>query len=396
LKNFTALSPDRESGKKTMLEMSQKPEFELHQNIHMKTILIVDDEAVIRDLCTRALKGYNFVQAGNGQDALALFEQGGIDVILTDVMMPGMDGIELLKRIKAKEPTIVVIVMTGFAEKDVILNALKADADDFISKPLNLLQLKTAVDKALVKKALKEEIASLKSLDRLKSNFLSIISHKFRTPLTSISLFLQNLTTGVFSTDDPEFRMNVRLISDESAYLERLVEDLLVFSRMMDTGESLRREPFSITKAIHNILAESREISIKPAIEAILDLKDVPPIAVDLEKITFAIRQIIDNAYKFSGEEGEVTISLRSDDTGIFIEVRDTGAGIPNDEIPKVFEKFYQIDPHNTGQVRGFGLGLYYAREFIRMHGGSITIESAVGRGSRVIVWLPFQETKGA
>jgi CheY-like chemotaxis protein len=150
--------------RKTMLEMSQKPEINLRQNIQMKTILIVDDEAVIRDLCSRALKGYHVVQAGNGQDALTVFEKGGIDVILTDVMMPVMDGIELLKRLKEKEPTIVVIVMTGFAEKDVILNALKADADDFISKPLNLLQLKTAVDKALVKKALKEEVASLKLL----------------------------------------------------------------------------------------------------------------------------------------------------------------------------------------------------------------------------------------
>lgn len=375
-----------------MLELTQKTDIELRQHPQMKTILIVDDEAVIRDLCSRALKGYHIVQAGNGQDALAHFEKGGIDVILTDVMMPGMDGIELLKRIKEKEPTIVVIVMTGFAEKDVILNALKADADDFISKPLNLLQLKTAIDKALVKKALKEEIASLKSLDRLKSNFLSTISHKFRTPLTSISLFLQNLTTGVFTVDDPEFRMNVRLISDESAYLERLVADLLVFSRMMDTGEALKREPLSITKAIHNILAESREIAIKPAIEAILDFKEVPKIEVDREKICFALKQIIDNAYKFSGEEGEVTISLRSDATGIFIEVRDTGQGIPHDEIPKVFEKFYQIDPQNTGQVRGFGLGLYYAREFVRMHGGSITIESAVNRGSRVTVWLPLQE----
>ena len=298
-----------------------------------------------------------------------------------------------LKRIKAKEPTIVVIVMTGFAEKDVILNALKADADDFISKPLNLLQLKTAVDKALVKKALKEEIASLKSLDRLKSNFLSTISHKFRTPLTSISLFLQNLATGVFAADDLEFRMNTRLISAESAYLERLVTDLLVFSRMMDTGEALRREPLSIAKCIYNILAESREIAIKPAIEAILDLQDVPPIAVDREKIAFAIKQIIDNAYKFSGEEGAVTIVLRSDAAGINLEVRDNGQGIPHDEIPKVFEKFYQIDPHNTGQVRGFGLGLYYAREFIRMHGGSITIASAVAKGTKVVVWLPLHET---
>ena len=376
--------------------MSEKLEFEHSQNLKMKTILIVDDEAVIRDLCSRALKGYHIVQAGNGQDALTTFDKGGIDVILTDVMMPGMDGIELLKRLKAKEPTIVVIVMTGFSEKDVILNALKADADDFISKPLNLLQLKTAIDKALVKKALKEEIASLKSLDQLKSNFLSSISHKFRTPLTSISLFLQNLATGVFAADDPQFRMNVRLVSDESAYMERLVSDLLVFSRMMDTGRALRREPFSFTQAIQTILGESREISIKPSIETVLDLQDVPAINVDREKIAFALKQIIDNAYKFSGEQGEVRISLRADATGLFIEVRDSGAGIPQDEIPKVFEKFYQFDPHNTGQVRGFGLGLYYAREFVRMHGGSISIESAVGSGSSVTVWLPLNDSKGA
>jgi len=376
--------------------MSQKSAGELHQNMPAKTILIVDDEAVIRDLCSRALRGYHILQAGNALDALALFEKGGIDVVLTDVMMPGLDGIELLKQLKEKEPTIVVIVMTGFAEKDVILNALKADADDFIAKPLNLLQLKTAVDKALVKKALKEEIASLKSLDRLKSNFLSTISHKFRTPLTSISLFLQNLATGVFAADDPQFRMNVRLISDESAYLETLVSELLIFSRMMDTGKALRREPFSFTQAIQTILGESREISMKPAIETVLDLQEVPAVTVDREKIAFALKQIVDNAYKFSGEQGEVRISLRADATGVFIEVRDTGAGMPPDEIPKIFEKFYQIDPHNTGQVRGFGLGLYYAREFVLMHGGSISIESAVGKGSSVTVWLPKYDVKGA
>src|SRR6185369_14143528 len=329
-----------------MLEISQKTEPEIRQDVSMKRLLIVDDEAVIRDLCIRALKGYQIVQAGNGQEALALFDKGGIDVILTDVMMPGMDGIELLKRIKLKEPTIVVIVMTGFAEKDVILNALKADADDFISKPLNLLQLKTAVDKALVKKALKEEIASLKSLDRLKSNFLSIISHKFRTPLPSISLFLQNIGTGVLTPDDPDFKMHMRMISDESAYLERLVSDLLVFSRMMDTGKALLLEPCSITTAIHQILSESREIAVKPAVEAILDLQEVPKIDVDKEKITFAIKQIIDNAFKFSDEEGEVRISLSHDASNISIVVTDKGKGIPSEDIPKIFEKFYQIDPH--------------------------------------------------
>ncbi|NJD91911.1 MAG: hybrid sensor histidine kinase/response regulator [Geobacter sp.] len=373
-----------------MLELCQKSDLELRQEIPAKTILIVDDEAVIRDLCKRALKGYNVVEAGGGEAALSLFAKGGIDVILTDVMMPGMDGIELLKRLKEKEPTIVVIVMTGFAEKDVILNALKADADDFISKPLNLLQLKTAVDKALIKKALKEEIASLKSLDRLKSNFLSTISHKFRTPITSISLFLQNLASGTYTAEDPDFKMNVRLISDESAYLERLVADLLVFSRVMDTGEGLKKEPVYLAKAIHKILAESREIATKPAIEAVLDLDAKVVIHADREKITFALKQIIDNAYKFSGEEGEVGISLRQDAERLMLTVSDTGSGIAADEIPKVFEKFYQIDPHNTGQVRGFGLGLFYAREFIRMHGGSITVQSTSGMGSKFSVLLPL------
>ena len=376
-----------------MDELKHKPEFTLHQDVQMKTILIVDDEAVIRDLCSRALKGYNVVQAGNGQDALKLFDKGDIDVVLTDVMMPGMDGIELLKKIKQKEPTIVVIVMTGFAEKDVILNALKADADDFISKPLNLLQLKTAIDKALVKKALKEEIASLKSLDHLKSNFLSTISHKFRTPLTSISLFLQNLTTGVFAVDDPEFKKNTKMVSEEASYLERLVTDLLIFSRMMDTDAALHPEPLDITSAIHKIMGSSLEIASKPSIECIFDLAKVPSITADRKKIEFSIEQIIDNAYKFSEKNGVVNIGLHPDAQGIFVEVCDSGIGIPRDEIPKIFEKFYQIDPHNTGQVRGFGLGLYYAREFVRMHGGSITVESAVGKGSKFTVWLPLAPT---
>jgi signal transduction histidine kinase len=249
------------------------------------------------------------------------------------------------------------------------------------------------VDKALVKKALKEEIASLKSLDRLKSNFLSTISHKFRTPITAISLFLQNLANGVYTPDDSYFKTNVRLVSEESAYLERLVADLLVFSRMMDTGEVLRREPCSLSDAIHDILSESVEVARKPAIEAILDIQEVPPVPADNDKITFAIKQIIENAYKFSGEEGEVTISLRKDDDVVSLVVSDTGTGIPHEEIPKICEKLYQIDPHNTGQVRGFGLGLYYAREFIHRHGGSLSIDSEPGRGTRVTVTLPAGKT---
>ncbi len=353
-----------------------------------RSILIVDDEAIIRDLCSKALKGYTVLQAGNGRDALEIFARGGIDVVLTDVMMPGMTGIELLRQLKEMDPTLVVIVMTGFAEKEIILNALKADADDFISKPLNLLQLKTAVDKALDKKALKEEVANLKNLDRLKSNFLSLISHKFRTPITSISLFLQNLSSGIYDPDNPESRRNLSLVYEESCYLERLVADLLAFTQVMDTG-GLRPEPVLLSDLVMEALQGSSEAFRRPAVETCFNLEPLPELLFDREKIAFAVKQVVDNAYKFSRETGKVTISLALDGDVCRFTVEDEGEGVAREELPKLFEKFYQVDIAKTGQIRGFGLGLYYARQFVRLHEGTISIESEPGRGTRVTIVLP-------
>jgi len=373
-----------------MLDANKQTSFAQLQAQEAKTILIVDDEAIIRDLCARALKDYQVLEAKNGEEALKFFERGGIDVILTDIMMPKLNGIELLKRVKELDPTLVVIVMTGYAEKEVILNALKEDADDFIPKPLNLLQLKTSVQKALEKKALKEEVANLKSLDRLKTNFLSIISHKFRTPITTISLFLQNLAGGVYDPAEPLFNDNLRLIHAESCYLAQLVSDLLVFTQVMDTGGSLKQEPCDLQNIIAMLVAESAEAARKPRVSKQLELEAIPPMLLDRPKISFAIKQILDNAFKFSAEVGTVVISLKAMDNETVLVVRDSGIGIAKKDQAKIFEKFYQVDLQQTGQIRGFGLGLFYAREFIKLHGGSIAIKSEPGQGTEVTITLPL------
>ncbi len=355
------------------------------------TILVVDDEKIIRELCARALTEYRVVQAGNIDDALVLFEQESCDLVLSDVMMPGGNGLELLKKIKELDPSAVVVIMTGFAEKEVILNALKEGADDFINKPLNLLQLKTSIAKALARKRLKDELINLKRLDRLKSNFLSLISHKFRTPITSISLFLQNLQRGVHDTSDSAFADHVRMISDEAHALGRMVSDLLTFSRVMERGDELNREPCDLERLASELIGISREGQMKPGIEAELNGSGCAPVLLDRGKISFALQQVIDNAFKFSGEVGHVSVSIRSAAGRAYVVVRDSGIGIPPVEIPKVFEKFYQVDPDNTGQIRGFGLGLFYAREFVHQHGGTISIDSEPGLGTTVTVMLPLQ-----
>jgi hypothetical protein len=359
---------------------------------HLATILVVDDEPVIRELCEKALKEYRVFQAGTCKDAVSIFEHETIDLVLTDVMMPGCTGLELLRQIKVIDPTVIVIIMTGFVEKDVILGALKEGADDFINKPLNLLQLKTAVEKALARKVLKEELANLKKLDHLKSIFLSLISHKLRTPITTISLFLQDIQHGVYDMKDPAFSQNVKMINEETLYLSRMVSDLLAFSQVMDGGGSgLNREPCDLNLIVADVIHGSQEAHNKPGIETDFQETSLPLLNLDRKKITFALKQVIENAYKFSGEVGHVSISLLDGGDNVCVLVSDTGVGIPPDEVPKVFEKFYQIDPGHTGQVRGFGLGLFYAREFVRLHGGTVTLDSQPGLGVTVTVMLPVQ-----
>ena len=354
------------------------------------TILVVDDDACIRDLCERALREYRVLQAGSGQEALRVYRKEPVDLILSDVMMPNGSGIELLKQVKQLDPTAAVIIMTGFSEKEVILNALKEDADDFINKPLNLLQLKTSVDKVLAKKALKEELANIKRADQLKSNFLSLISHKLRTPITGISLFLQNIQRGVYDSDKEMFLQNVSLATEEAAHLSRLVADLLTFSRVMIDAEDSFREECDLNAIASELLIKSRELHGKLSIEIDLNLGQLPMMNLYRNKISFALYQIIDNAFKFSGEYGHVVITTVAASNEVCIIVSDSGVGIPRSEFSKLFEKFYQIDPDNTGQVRGFGLGLYYARDFIRQHGGNISLDSEPGLGTTVTICLPL------
>lgn len=372
------------------------PESLNHNNRHAShspktTILVVDDETIIRELCELALRDYRVLQAGTCEEALRLYQRERVDLILSDIMMPGGSGIDLLKRVKALDPNATVIIMTGFVDRDTILNALKEHADDFINKPLNLLQLKTSVENALGRKALKEELADLKRSDELKNAFLSLVSHKLRTPITGISLFLQNLRMGVFSPAEPVFEQNIAMASEEANYLGQLVADLLAFSQVMLNGTGVSKSPCDLNKIVAEVLLKCREVHCNVGIEVDVTPGDLPPVQLDASKIRFALLQVVDNAFKFSGKSGHVSVKTGCQSDTVSVTVSDSGTGIPESEIPKVFEKFYQFDPDHTGQIRGFGLGLFYAREFIRQHGGSITLASGSGSGTTVTITLPLQ-----
>lgn len=372
------------------MSLAMKTRAVLEQRQEGPTVLVVDDEALIRDLCVKALKSYTVLEAGTGEEALAILEKEDIDVVLTDIMMPHLNGIELLQKIKESQPNQSVIVMTGYAEKDVILRALKADADDFINKPINLLQLRTVIDKVLEKKALREELVQLKKMDRLKTDFLGLVSHKLKTPVTALSLFVQNLARGVGDPDDPNFQKHLQMMQDESNYLVYLIQDLLYYSEIILQEGPLKLTESDLRSVVMAAFIELEVDAKRKGVRMVNELPDeCPPTRFDRKQIRFIVQALLDNAIKFTPVGGQITVFGEYDENACKLGIRDNGPGIDENEQKKVFEKFYQVDPLHTGQVRGFGLGLFYARQFARAHGGSVLLESQPGKGTTSWLILP-------
>lgn len=372
------------------MRIEPRGEPRLLQKAEPPAILIVDDEAIIRDLCARSLKGYHHLQAEHGQQALEVLDQRSVDLILVDVMMPIMNGLDLLQQIKERDPEQLVVIMTGYADKDIILRALKAGADDFIQKPINLLQLNTSIAKALEKKALRRELLQLRQLDRLKADFLGLVSHKLRTPTTSISLFIQNLANGTIASDDPGFSAALVAIREESEYLAALIHDLLYYSDTILQEGTAQASRQNLQELAMTVFTEKCSAAEQKGLTPHCRLAGGwPAVIVDRRRIAFALNALLDNAIKFTPPGGEISLAGGIDEREFTLAISDTGPGIPPQEAAKVFEKFYQIDPRRTGQIRGFGLGLFYARQFIRDHGGSIDLKSTPGIGTTVTIRLP-------
>ncbi len=365
---------------------------QLLQDSDRPTILVVDDEEIIRDLCRRTLGEYRILEAPDGLAALQLLESHPADLILVDVMMPVMNGLDLLAKVKERDPDQLVVVMTGYADKEIVLRALKADADDFIQKPINLLQLKSTIQKALEKRSLRRELQQLKRGDRLKAEFLGLISHKLRTPTTVLSLFMQNLASGAVTSETPGFDETVQAMREEADHLAHLIQDLLTYSDVILQEQKPQLAPTDLRDVIMTVLAERRPAATQKRLTLVSNLQGGwPGLMLDRRRIGFALGAVIDNSLKFTPPGGQISLFGEVLKDRAQVSIKDTGIGIAKDELSRIFEKFYQIDPQHTGQIRGFGLGLFYARQFVQDHGGTMAIDSQPGLGTTVTITLPRQ-----
>jgi signal transduction histidine kinase len=233
--------------------------------------------------------------------------------------------------------------------------------------------------------------AQLAELDRLKAEFVSVASHEIKTPLSVIRGYVSLLADGIYGDVNDSQKKTLEAVSDQVDRLTRLVHRLLDISRFEAGGGRLELRRINVRDFLEELTSGFRVLAFQNGIDFSVHVSDDTPVNLegDADRLNEVLGNILSNAFKFTERGGRITADVRRDGTGVAIEVRDTGVGIPADKLPKIFEKFYQVD--NSAQPRsvGSGLGLAIAREIVEAHGGTIGAESEVGKGTTFCVTLP-------
>jgi two-component system phosphate regulon sensor histidine kinase PhoR len=473
-------------------------------------ILVIDDEERIRDACRMVLEdeGYQVALADSGELGLKMIADTHFDVILLDLMMPVLSGLDVLPKLKERHPDTAVIVITGYATVEHSIEAMKEGAFDFIPKPFAPEQLRAVVAKSikytralqdisdsksrlrvmvnrlmdgvmttdadkkivlanpaflhmigfaggsvkgraadevigseLILKIIDEalalpvaasaesceeitlqndsgderilsvrcspfrdrngqnlgtttvlhDITAIKKMDQMKSDFVSMVSHEIRSPMNSLLAQIKIIADGLAGDVTEKQQHILGRASDKIHNLTNLVSELLDLARIeagmvaQDTEEVQIGALLEEQVSFHRASAEQKNIRI--------DLKvaeNIPSVSVNLQSMEEVITNLVTNAIKYSPVESEITVSANVEGDYLSIKVSDTGFGIPEEDLTKVFTRFHRVKDHNTRTIHGTGLGLAIVKSIIDSHHGSVRVESVLEHGTTFTVLLPL------
>lgn len=356
-------------------------------------LLIVDDVPDNLFLVRTILEeeGYEIIAASNGHEALKIIESEPIDLVLLDVMMPLMDGYEVTRRIRAMKdlPFIPILLITAYDRANAV-KGLDLGADEFIRKPIEADELLARVRSLL---RLKHSIAERDRIDRQRQDFVSRLTHDLRTPLVAADRMLGLLQDGVLGEISPQIGEALTIMGRSNRNLLEMVNKLLDVYRYESGSKTINLQPLNLQELLEQVVEELKPIAISKNLELTADLDQTTTVKGDRLELLRVFNNLIGNALKFT-EVGKVHVSLKlaqneAHQSEAIIAIADTGAGIPIDEQPFLFQRFRQ----GNHQKQGSGLGLYLSHYIISAHDGKILVKSPnldTQQGSTFFVHLPI------
>jgi signal transduction histidine kinase len=383
-------------------------------------VLLVDDDPrlllALREGLRRRMPRVHVETCASATKAIEELTNTDYDAVITDVVMPGIDGLSLLDRIRELRPACVTVLMSGIDERDLALRALRGGAYDLLHKPVDLDAFSASVDRVLevgrlrrdnesqqaalarhaeqlevaLKQAVEVGTRELREAHRIKDEFLAVVSHELRTPLTAILGWARLLRMG--GLDEATQRKAFESIERNASSQSQLVDDLLEVSRIITGKLRLRRQRLDpgalLESCVDAILPDAQQKGVE--VQRQID-EAAPAVSADAQRLRQVFWNLLSNAIKFTPTGGHIRVGLRRHGAGMVeVEVQDDGVGIRPEFLPFVFDRFTQDEAAREGSRRGLGVGLAIVRHLVEEHGGAVAARSAgEGKGATFVVGLP-------
>jgi two-component system NtrC family sensor kinase len=382
-----------------------------------KRILAIDDSRTYLEALAEQLRteGYDVIMALSGADALELLTVQKVDCILLDMLMPNLSGEETCRRIKMDPALrdVPIIMLTARDDREAMIEGINAGADDFIAKSSDFEVLKARLRAQLRRRQFEEENRGIREQlmrreleatearsaralaereSAFKSKFLASMSHELRTPLNAIIGFSELMEQGLAGSLTDVQQEFVHNVLTSGQHLLTLINEILDLSKIEAGKTELKREwaPIEgIVEAVRGViapLADAQGVRIVIAMT-----KGLPAVYVDPVRIKQVLYNLLSNGIKFTPRGGEVALEVAAQKNQLTLVVRDTGIGIRESDIGRLFREFEQIEPTDGVKPQGTGLGLALTRRLIELHSGTISVRSTFGQGTTFTVTLPMQ-----
>jgi len=357
-------------------------------------IAVIDDEEVMRISCKRILQkaGYGVDLYEDGVSGLEGIDESQPELVIVDLKMPEISGVEVIRRLKDKYPDMVIVVITGYATVESAVDSMKAGAYDFLPKPFTPDEFRLIVRRALERRRLAVEADRLKrEKEAMERRFITFVSHQLQSPLSAVEQYLRVLLHLMGDKTPPEQREWIERSLVRVGELSTIIRDWLTLSRVERELISSKRVPVRVDHLMAELVATYGPRAQESGLTLSLnEPEELPSAAADPDALKMAFSNLIDNAIKFNRPQGSVSITSAADGDSVKVSVSDTGIGIPKENQEHIFEEFSRVKDESTRKIGGTGLGLSICKRIVDELGGKIELDSHPGQGTTFTVTLPI------
>lgn len=361
--------------------------------------LLVVDDVQTNVLLLKALlgkEGYGILVANNGQEALEVIRNENPDLILLDVMMPGMDGFEVAERLKSEEfrCEIPIIFLTTLDDTQSIVNGFKLGVGDFISKPFRkeelMVRIKHQLSLVAARRIIEEKNEELRKTIAGRDKMYSVIAHDLRSPMASMKMLLNTIMMSVEKDKiDPDIFDMLEMSNKTSEEVFSLLDNLLKWTKSQLGKLTVIPQKLDISELADGVVEVMNSVAEVKHIKLIRTDHESFFVYVDIEMIKSILRNLISNAVKFSNPDSEIKVGIKAEDGKVIVSVTDSGKGIKKEDQHKLLKDSTHFTTYGTNSEEGSGLGLLLCRDFARKNGGELWFESEENLGSVFSFSLP-------